>query len=221
MKKYRPGVCAAQLIRAGAKLSQADWLSIAISIIADLARYHRNQLVHMDISSNNVIIDVAGKRGFIIDPGNACEMGKSIKQSGTHYFMPREVLMAEVCNQPFTADAAIDVYSLGKLLLHLFRMIEWAPSHTALNATTINWILDKKPTKSKSVMKGTPNGNAIFDFLWQMSNDDANSRPSLASADALFIKCLSEIAQKQPGVKRPEPRDVSPTVSDAKVIRLR
>jgi tetratricopeptide (TPR) repeat protein len=125
-------------------LPEADASTIARQLCAGLAEAHRNQVIHGDLKSNNVILTAANDgaiRAVITDFGLARgpeALQESGEAAGTPDYMAPELWKGE------KASVSSDVYALGVIL---YELACGRRPHTDGPAAAVNWEerLSRKP----------------------------------------------------------------------------
>jgi len=89
-------------------------------VLAAMICLHQNDVVHMDIKGDNILLD-GGLQPKLADFGYACKKMKQMPIRGTKAYMCPEICLAWACNDGTVSRAftpAADVYSFGMMLLY-------------------------------------------------------------------------------------------------------
>ena len=135
----------------GGPLPESEARTIALQLCAGLAEAHRNQVIHGDLKSNNVVLTRTGAdravRAVITDFGLA-RRPETTQQSiqsgvagGTPDYMAPELWRGE------KASVASDIYALGVIL---YEMVSGRRPHTAAASTARTVTLPSGPPQSPS-----------------------------------------------------------------------
>ena len=156
---------------------------------------HKPQILHRDLSSNNVmltrcqIVAKIGDLGVVkmIRADNTQTKSKLTTAPGTLHFMPPEAL---VDNNP-TYDTSIDVFSFGGIALHVFSE-EW-PTPTAVKQkdpfTKKMVTLTEAERRQQYLDKMTGKASGLRKMVEQCLDDDPDERPTIQEV-SITIKPL-------------------------------
>lgn len=162
---YQPATLRAELIERG-PLSTEAVLSVGGTLCASLETLHAHALVHRDVKPGN-LLRVGGKV-VLGDYGLAAPPGAPFDFKGTEGFVPSEG----------TADAAADLFALGKTLYELWTGCD------RLEFPTI----PKKLLQSPEWMK---NGAAFNEFLLRACSPQSSQRYQSATEFAEGLKAAA------------------------------
>ena len=188
-----------------AKFMENNKAQIAIqtkmSILYDVTRglnflhNHKPQILHRDLSSNNVMLtrcQIAAKIGDlgvakVVRADNRQTKSKLTKAPGTLHFMPPEALVEDspVYGTP------IDVFSFGGISLHVFSE-EWpTPSGPKMIDPVTEELIALSEAKRRQKYLDTMTGKAavLRPMVERCLSDNPNKRPPIEEVSA-FIKPL-------------------------------
>lgn len=99
------------------KLSAAQRLELSINLLTALKEYHDKGFLHRDIKPANIMVDINNNMAVkLIDDGCGRKISDpDYKQKGTGLYMSPEMMV-----EYKIADIASDVYSMGRVLKHLW-----------------------------------------------------------------------------------------------------
>lgn len=94
-------------------LTTNEWISILVDIAEALFHVHNKGFLHCDVKSNNVL--VAGKKGFLIDFGKACQISRPTARKYTSFYnyIATEVLRG------LPVSTSSDIFSLGVIICNV------------------------------------------------------------------------------------------------------
>ena len=177
--EFLDGVTLAERLRGG-PLPKEEARTIARQLCEGLAAAHRNQVIHSDLKSNNVILTTGADgapRAVITDfglarrPEASLRCAQSAEAGGTPDYMAPELWKGE------KASAASDVYALGVL----FHAMLTGRAPARWNAPPAPQIPDSPPDASTA-----PLGCAVADAEWRREIEDLP-----APWDRIVKRCLA------------------------------
>ena len=117
-------------------LTTNEWISILVDIAEALFHVHNKGFLHCDVKSNNVL--VAGKKGFLIDFGKACQISRPTARKYTSFYnhIATEVLRG------LPVSTSSDIFSLGVIICNVGKKL----SHACLESLGRK-CKDSKPAK--------------------------------------------------------------------------
>ncbi|CDW75511.1 serine threonine-protein kinase nek3 [Stylonychia lemnae] len=103
------------IFRENTTLTNAEIVNIMIQIMKGTIHLHKQNIMHRDLSPENILVFENGKKFKICDFGMAQLISKSNSFVGKHYFKAPEIAQ----NEEFTYNSQVDVWSLGVILYYL------------------------------------------------------------------------------------------------------
>ncbi len=142
--EYVEGLSLRDYLRERGQLDETEALQLIIGIASGLASAHEKDIVHLDITPNNIMIDKQG-RPRIMDFGIARNISssKDKKNSERLFGTPRYISREHLQREALTP--ATDVFSVGLLLYEMlagkcaFNQKELSDIYTAIESGDIDW----------------------------------------------------------------------------------
>ena len=182
------------------KISFLVKASIFHDILLGLQYLHAQNIIHRDLSSNNILLTkfLVAKIGDLgmaklVDP--SVIMSQS-KQPGTAIFMPPEALIDHG-----QYDNAIDVFSFGCVMVHLMSQefpYPRPPKHFDKNAGILKALSEFERRESYLANIHEPEAPDIKELISQSLDDVPEKRPSIDILLKYFGRCLNK--QTEQGV---------------------
>jgi serine/threonine protein kinase len=172
-------------------LSINEAVRIAISVAETLQVIHENQVLHLDVKPDNILLRPDGQ-AVLIDYGTSITQERfngrdidTLEVGGTPPFMAPEV----VNNEMHTFDPRIDVFSLGVMLSHMFEQ--------RIGNTSEELILACKKAMTEKPSDRFSSARDFADALRLTTEADSSKRSS--DSVVKFISSLIELSDLVPG----------------------
>ncbi len=137
--EFLEGETLSERLRRG-PLSKQERVGIALQLCAGLAEAHRNNVIHGDLKSNNIILTTGpdgSVRAVIMDFGLAHKPDPSGSTHGTEGLAGTVAYMAPELWKGVKPSIASDIYALGVVLWELIS--GKSPSDLGVTSSTLSW----------------------------------------------------------------------------------